>query len=66
MTDIREEVKEILNRWKDALEGRDLKIRWYIEYIQMGEQDDDSQVHLVQERLKEGECFQVCGVKPVT
>lgn len=62
VAETREEVKEKLNRWRDALESRGLKIsRNKTEYMQMGEQDDDNQLHLAQERLKKVEAFRYLG-----
>lgn len=62
VAETREEVEEKLNRWRDVLESRGLKIsRNKTEYMQMGEQDDDNQLHLEQERLKKVEAFRYLG-----
>ena len=63
VAETREELEQKLNRWRDALESRGLKIsREKTEYMQMGGQDDDdSEIHLVQERLKKVETFKYLG-----
>ena len=64
VAETREELEQKLNRWRDVLESRGLKIsREKTKYMQMGGQDDDddSEIHLVQERLKKVETFKYLG-----
>ena len=62
VAETREEVEEKLNRWRDALESRGLKIsRDITEYMQMGQQDDGNQLYSAHKRFNKVEAVRYLG-----